>query len=99
MLNINRINEICNNLDVDTYGKGCNFINADDGIITFYSRDYCRNISFNELIRWYLGRIDLIDEEDLESDVIPSYLNHRYDLFMELIDFYSNYRILEKLSK
>ena len=37
-----KIKEICSYLDVEVYGKQCNFLEDDD---TFYSRDYCHNIS------------------------------------------------------
>lgn len=70
MSKLKRIKEICENLDADIYGKCCNFIENDlendedlTELPTFYSRDFCKSITFKELLRWYLPRIgSWIDE-------------------------------------
>lgn len=101
MLNIKRIKEICEYLDAEVYGKGCNYINDEnDYDIEFYSRDYCCNISFEKLIRWYLQRINCYDEDDYNTlEEAQKASDYRYDLFIELINIYANYRVLKRLSK
>lgn len=94
MINIERVKYVCGNLDIDLYGKGCNYPAYEDGKLIFYSRDYCYNISFGDLIKWYLGYINLIDEDDYASrEEINLCLERRYDLLIELIEIYTFYKI------
>ena len=85
-----KIKEICSYLDVEVYGKQCNFLDDYDN---FYSRDYCYNINFRELIKWYIERINYTEEEAgvCERGVV----NTNIEYLMELIDIYSVYRIMK----
>ena len=51
---IERLKEILGILDADIYWKDCNFIEdtETEDMPTFYSRDYCRSITFKELLLW-----------------------------------------------
>lgn len=96
----NRLKEIIGILDGNGYGKDCNFLDEDkleDGVIEFYSRDYCHNISFRELIKWYLSRLYYNDYlDDLEETQEKWYAETKYaeeqeNLLMELVDIYTYY--------
>lgn len=56
---VKRLKEILEELDGDIYWKSCNYINDIDEfeIPSFYSRDMCKNITFEELLLWYLSRL------------------------------------------
>lgn len=96
-----RLKEIVEILDCNVYLKNCNFLDEDilenEGVVQFYSRDYCRNISFRELLQWYLSRLyynDYLDdmeesEEKWNEDV--KYAIEQEKLFMELVDIYVFY--------
>lgn len=93
---MDRIKEICTKLDAKAYGKECNFLTDD---MEFYSRDYCRNISFRELIKWYLSNIDLIDEDYETNEEVQNEINNRQELLLKLIDIYSVHKVLTYLVK
>lgn len=96
-----RLKEIVGFLDSNAYGKNCNFLDEDvledDGTVQFYSRDYCHNISFKELLKWYLSRLyyndylDGLDEEKEKWDVKAKFAEEAENLFMELVDIYVFY--------
>ena len=92
------IDEICSELDVDCYGKQCNFTEETEQGLQFYSRDYCYNISFRDLIEWYipkLGYFDGLDENDYKAQ--QECCEKQLKLFMELIDIYAVYRVIDKI--
>lgn len=62
---IERLKEILGILDADIYWKDCNFIEDTEtkDMPTFYSRDYCRSITFKELLIWYLPRLGSWQDE------------------------------------
>ena len=93
-----RIREICNYLDVDCYGKNCNFLQEDDdnGLL-FYSRDLCHNITFRELLEWYIPRLGNFDL-DIHED-IASAKENQLETFMELIEIYSYYKMIYMLQQ
>jgi hypothetical protein len=66
-----RLKQILEELDADIYWKCCNFLQDDpdeEFEIEFYSRDLCHNISFKELLLWYLPRLgDWQDEPDCDD--------------------------------
>jgi len=96
MINYDRIREICEYLDVEIYGKDCNFIDEDS--VTFYSRDYCHSISFEELIKWYIKRIDIIDvDEDCDANIVVDKVDKNIEYLMELIKIYSIYNVINQL--
>ena len=106
-----RISEIINELDGSCYGKGCNYLVdgqvGKDNMPCFYSRDYCYNISFEDLIKWYIPRLGNFDEDYWDEERAPTkeeleqhnkWAEEQLNLFMELINIYSVYRILSKIS-
>lgn|ERR1035437_371956 len=98
MINYKRIKEICGYLDAEVYGKGCNFLNEDEDEISFYSRDYCHDISFEDLIEWYIKRISYTDSE-IDEDTNTSFdaIDKNVNLLMELIKIYSIYNVVNKI--
>ena len=62
---IERLKEILGILDADIYWKDCNFIEdtETEDMPTFYSRDYCRSMTFKELLIWYLPRLGSWQDE------------------------------------
>lgn len=100
MDNINKIKELCGRLDADIYGKNCNFIADDaDAEIEFYSRDYCRNITFKELIKWYIERINCNQyDENYQDDYLQDF-ERNIEILIELIEAYSIEKTIRKLNK
>lgn len=105
-----RVRVILDLLDPDCYGKNCNYLCEDkliDNMPSFYSRDYCRNISFKELLEWYIKRLGRFENDCyLEEGRVPTeeevechnkMVENQLKLFMELIDIYSVYRVMSKL--
>lgn len=102
-----RIKEILGELDADVYWKNCNFPTEVNGELMFYSRDMCKNISFKELLKWYMPLLGEFQDQDDDkcidcnkscneceySALSSSVLNRHCELFFELIDYYSLYRI------
>jgi hypothetical protein len=106
-----RIKEILGELDCDIYWKDCNFPTEVNGELMFYSRDDCKNISFKDLLKWYIPRLgdfqgDL-DCEDCNEEckdceypsISAGVWSKHLDLFLELIDYYSLYRIRQLMDK
>lgn len=96
---LDRIDEICGYLDCDIWGKRCNFIQYRGGgdCLLFYNRDFCKEITFKELIKWYLPRYSsLDDEEEDDYEIFYKRLNEKTDMLMELIDFYFLYRTVDE---
>ena len=52
------------------YGKDCNYLDPHEDKLIFYSRDYCHNISFEELLKWYIKRIDCVDADEGDEDYL-----------------------------
>jgi hypothetical protein len=101
-----RLKEVVSYLDCDIYWKQCNFLdesNLENGKVEFYSRDECKNISFKELLLWYLPRLGLWQDapdcsecnEDclkcVEANADRKVKEKHYELFLELIDIYVFY--------
>lgn len=96
-------------LDCDCYGKSCNYLEFNksiDNMPSFYSRDYCYNISFKKLLKWYIKHLGIFEHDYLYEDRKPTeketlihteMVEKQLDVFMELIDIYSVYRLLSKL--
>lgn len=106
-----RIKEILGELDADIYWKDCNFPTEVNGELMFYSREECRNITFKELLRWYIPRLgdyqddcsgcdDTKDCRECENlPISAGVMNRHCELFFELIDYYSLYRIKYLMNK
>lgn len=101
-----RLKEIVGYLDCDIYWKQCNFLDEDtleNGKVEFYSRDECKNISFRELLLWYLPRLgDWQDAPDCsecdkecskcEEGILDRKVKQKHnELFLELIYIYVFY--------
>lgn len=108
-----RLKEIIGILDADIYWKQCNFLQEDSDEIQFYSRDKCKNISFKELLLWYLPQLGSWQDEPNCNECDKDYKcticeegiadqkvkQIHYNLFLELIDIYAFYKSREDYSK
>lgn len=93
---LDRIREICGHLDVDCYGKDCNFIQDEDELI-FYSRDFCHEITFRELLKWYLPNYHYSDIEEDDAGWNKC-IEAKTDMMLELIDLYAQYKMVKKIN-
>jgi len=110
-----RLKEILDYLDCDIYWKNCNFIQdySESEEIVFYSRDLCRNITFRELLLWYLPRLGRYQDEPNCDECDNDYKcteceegknaeivqKKHHELFLELIDIYSIHKFKNYLLK
>lgn len=92
------IKDICGHLDSDGYGKQCNFLQDDEDDIKFYSRDLCEDITFRELLKWYLPRIHNYENENTPNDILSKYMDQKEDMFMMLVDLYAHYKMIKKIN-